>query len=914
MLDCFIVTRSVRKGLAAIGLAGNIVQFISFSSVLISKSREIHQSASGACSESVSLTIIAKDIRTFSNQVLSSGKIGHYSELAKHCVEIAEQLLGAIQNIRARRPTSGLPQAPMKWQSFRKALKYVWTKDQIEELKARLGGMRDQIMMHMIADSGDQQSRMTGLLADSVQQNARLGFNTDTRIQDLAFSLQCIQNRVADIHNDEYWRKLSEAFSSITAQVQQVSRHHDIVASLRYEFMETRHDAIADVHKRTFEWILNSRSLPSDDPRSQITFANWLRCGDGIYWVTGKPGSGKSTLMKYLYDHRDSVDNLRIWAACMPLVRASFYFWNPGQRMQKSMEGLLQTLLYHILQACPEIAPQLCSSRLNARTRAPDDSASSAWTLQELRKAISRFTMLHSVSTNFYFHVDGLDEYHGDSWEIIDLLRDLSKTPNVKLCLSSRPWNEFQDEYGKSNPNMLRLHELIREDVEAFARDGLQSYIRNPDFELHLFDELVRNIGDRAQGVFLWVHLAVRSLRDGITNEDLLQIPHERLRAIPLDLEEFFELILGSLIRKYQFPAMRWADTDIQRKVHQTQRRLNGRFKVSIGCVDYVRYRLAKQCPAGTLDSLLRHALNCLWAPKETSSYYHGADPHTKMIGGCLLDAFLDQLPEIIDGDYEEETWAVFQIFLNKRLIRIDTRIDVWHRLLIREGSMSKLGTTRILRYFKRLFHEGLKPNSETSTSTTMWTAFLRVLQDSATWPGIVDVTLDERLECTREFHRHGADIDRVYKDFPSHMLGGSQIREEIACWPELVFIPSRNAQLEVFLEHGLDLNSPTQGSATSTDGPIQESHQHIDFHGTVRCQKEVVEDRLGTRGTSNSTPVTGVRIEIRGIGMASMFEHDLGNLLLSGSYAKSQRDSTCRKDSILFRSQDLPLRKMSGR
>ena len=157
------------------------------------------------------------------------------------------------------------------------------------------------------------------------------------------------------------------------------------------------------------------------------------------------------------------------------------------------------------------------------------------------------------------------------------------------------------------------MHDLTREDIEIFARENLQSYVRYADFELKLFNELVRDIVDKAQGVFFWVRLVVRSLRDGITNEDPVSLLQERLRAIPSDLEEFFEQILASVdliyrkrmantflatlrsdaplrIIHYYFlehedpnywceAPMQWSEFEIQRRVQQTQRRLNGRFK-----------------------------------------------------------------------------------------------------------------------------------------------------------------------------------------------------------------------------------------------------------------------------------------------------------------------------------------------
>jgi len=285
--------------------------------------------------------------------------------------------------------------------------------------------------------------------------------------------------------------------------------------------------------------------------------------------------------------------------------------------MQKSLEGLLQSLLHHILHACPELASTICPERWHAESPSQPNSSISPipWTLSELQKSIALFRTQTTVATKFYFQVDGLDEYYGDSWDVIETIRDLSAAPNVKLCLSSRPWNCFQRSFGQENPYVLRIHDFTRPDIELFARETLlRSYRGCVNLESNVFDDLIKDIGKRAQGVFLWVRLVVRSLRDGIINEDSVSLLQERLRAIPSDLEEFFDQIIGSVEEIYRsrmagtflaamrtpvqldlihyyfleqedeslsldMPSKRWDAPHIQKCAVQTERRLNGRFK-----------------------------------------------------------------------------------------------------------------------------------------------------------------------------------------------------------------------------------------------------------------------------------------------------------------------------------------------
>jgi len=332
--------------------------------------------------------------------------------------------------------------------------------------------------------------------------------------------------------------------------------------------------------------------------------------------------------------------------------------------MQKSLEGLLQTLLYHILFALPELVPTICPERWYAASQPQPNGVilPDVWTLSELQKSFVLFRAQSISNTKFYFHVDGLDEYYGDSWDVIETLRNLSSAPNVKLCLSSRPWNCFQDSFGKTNANLLRLHDFTRPDIELFARESLFSSDASTDIERNSFDDLIRDIGERAQGVFLWVRLVVRSLRNGIINEDPVSILQERLRAIPSDLEDFFEQMILSVesiyrsrmastflaairsprqlkLMHYYFldqdyndlgfdmPSKTWIQSRIQKCALQTERRLNGRFKGLLEAASTVEISAQTRVDLlhRTLGDFLatkrmRERLEC-WASREPNVY-----------------------------------------------------------------------------------------------------------------------------------------------------------------------------------------------------------------------------------------------------------------------------------------------------
>jgi hypothetical protein len=138
----------VLESLAAIGLTGNIVQFIAFASHLVSKSREIYRSASGVSDEHLDLETISDDVLFLSAKLkASSASDAGLGALAGRCIIIADELCLAISELRVQ------PQGRKKWDSFKKALRSLWKKPRVQELMSQLDNIREQILLHLVADS-----------------------------------------------------------------------------------------------------------------------------------------------------------------------------------------------------------------------------------------------------------------------------------------------------------------------------------------------------------------------------------------------------------------------------------------------------------------------------------------------------------------------------------------------------------------------------------------------------------------------------------------------------------------------------------------------------------------------------------------------------------------------------------------
>lgn len=94
------------------------------------------------------------------------------------------------------------------------------------------------------------------------------------------------------------------------------------------------------------------------------------------------------------------------------------------------------------------------------------------WTGPELTSGFLRLLNTGLSRAKVCFFVDGLDELDGDHNSMIRFFRDLGTGNQVKMCLSSRPWQVFERAFARSVPN-LRLQELILGDMTNYAYDSL---------------------------------------------------------------------------------------------------------------------------------------------------------------------------------------------------------------------------------------------------------------------------------------------------------------------------------------------------------------------------------------------------------------------------------------------------------
>ncbi|UZP35202.1 hypothetical protein NXS19_003018 [Fusarium pseudograminearum] len=534
--------------LAAIALVGNILQFVEVGIKLTKTAHRAYKSTSGLIQEDEEFLANTNRLQKLINQIDQSQpnpddtrQIGideNLAQTAKTCQEYASQL-NALLDLLGRRPGEPRVSGAIRtaWLRLRK-------NDEIQGLEGKLIKLQDTLLLALTTSSHSRQSSAMVVIRELKTQNAILEANTTKKLESIESQIQGIDLKKEGTSSTV--NMIITHLNNLAAEAKHVKKHQDFLKSLRFREIKQRHSAIHDRHKDTFKWVFT---------KQETGFREWLQEGSGFFWVRGKPGSGKSTLMKFIATHGDTRSLLRNWGGGRRVVTASHFFWNAGLSMQKSLAGLFQTILYQVLKECPELIDIIGSPQQESSTSGLYDS----WDEKALFRAFEQLSSQKSLPLRFCFFIDGLDEYTagahrytGTFEELLSPLRVLASSSSIKICVSSRPWDAFDREFSHVKWQ-LRLEDLTREDIRRYVKEELGV---DPKFQkLSKVDPRCSEIKDiiveRARGVFLWVYLVVNSLKRGLLNDDYYADLQKRLDALPDDLQEYFEHMLQSIEKIY---------------------------------------------------------------------------------------------------------------------------------------------------------------------------------------------------------------------------------------------------------------------------------------------------------------------------------------------------------------------------
>ncbi|CAM1509875.1 Fc.00g002100.m01.CDS01 [Cosmosporella sp. VM-42] len=571
----------------AFGLATGILQVVAFGKHFVQTAHAIYESNDDGVSLLPHLQFLANDLKGVLNALqdnppLPAAQINDIDDtalLVARCGITLQQMLDTLDKI-------GVPKKGSKRQATATAFKLMWKKSELESLQNRLNDFRAELNVHLLmplirahsvkpVDKQDEILARLRTTKDGVSvprpkptsSKEEIGFGSSL-VELLTEKLEkaCRDEEKADLRHalaSTIYRETHDAKPSSTETCISQPRRKLIQAAFISQFyyhdMYDRESGIPEAHIRTFRWIFDPEN---GQAIRWSSFIAWLESNEQVYWITGKAGAGKSTLMKFLCQpipppeaissfpsstcQSRSAKYLKRWAEEKPLIIATFYFWAGGSDMQKSQKGLFFTLLHQLVQAYPDSIPFVSRERWEVLCLFNEDCKPIGE--EELRQMFSRAVSYISDVASIALFVDGLDEFEGDQHELISSLENIVHSHPVKLCVASRPWLELEEAF-KHKPS-LQLEYLTHSDIKEYVAAKFQEnghFAQLQRRNAPLADQLFEAVAEKSSGVFLWVRFATASLVTGMTNGDRIDDFEKRLNDLPPDLEDLFARILDTL-------------------------------------------------------------------------------------------------------------------------------------------------------------------------------------------------------------------------------------------------------------------------------------------------------------------------------------------------------------------------------
>lgn len=298
-----------------------------------------------------------------------------------------------------------------------------------------------------------------------------------------------------------------------------------LVESLKFQRMDARLHNVKSAHAKTCKWLFRHQAFLkwNDDSKRQDH--------NGFLWIKGKPGCGKSTIMKAVLEWANKNRKKRSWIIVS-------YFFNaraPGV-LEKSTLGLYRSLVHQILQAVPGL-----KSPLSDMFSWKSISEEIEWTVTELQEFL-RQIISDNERPSLCVLIDALDEgKEEDVRDMIGFLEDLSSYtdtgPSLSICLSSRHYPHITIKKGVSLVvEEQREHD---QDIATYVHDRL-SHLQETEAE-----DLRAQLCGKSAGIFLWVVLVIPILNQIYDEGQGLNALKRYLKILPPDLEGLFAKILA---------------------------------------------------------------------------------------------------------------------------------------------------------------------------------------------------------------------------------------------------------------------------------------------------------------------------------------------------------------------------------
>lgn len=298
--------------------------------------------------------------------------------------------------------------------------------------------------------------------------------------------------------------------------------------------MNARSIQLAQISVESLEWIWDEQEFGGPG------FVEWLASEETTFWITGKPASGKSTLMNFLATSDQFQATLQRLSGHAWLILDFYFDFRAGSQMANSMEGVLRSLLFQFVKAS-SIAAKTVQADPAGRDLHIKHNDMGLNTLYHLVKiAVEAVSKTHRIIAL----LDGLDEYSGHCLQFIRMTEHLLVYGVHKICLASRP--EYLLHQFLTNKPHFKMQDYNHWTIRAYVEHTLEQVSTMIELSMEP-QSLIEDVVTLSEGVILWTRIAAKTLLESLLSGDTEHELRAKLQQIPTELSQVYERLLDDV-------------------------------------------------------------------------------------------------------------------------------------------------------------------------------------------------------------------------------------------------------------------------------------------------------------------------------------------------------------------------------
>ncbi|KAM0715349.1 hypothetical protein Q7P37_008847 [Cladosporium fusiforme] len=372
------------EAVAALGVAAAAVQFFDFSLKALSICKQIRDSEKGATQANQELETCIGSLKQVVEDLKSDVKLTTTQRPIKtarqDCISVITELQKLLDDVKRksqdknfaavkaafrvmkeRRRIEKLQNRLLEAQRRFVAALSVETKNDVARLLEEQGKINATIHNTILPElrtahqsSLDNHARTHGELANLSKASASANKSTHSMLKDVQqgqeASRKVAETMQVTISGDIARIETQAEDASVNVRIE--AERKSFMDSLWYPEIFDRQQSVKPPSFDTFEWIFNDSRLSSDErwklsyadqlrEETRGNFARWLRSDKSLFWISGKPGSGKSSLMSLIQADPRTCKALEDWANGRQVYTFSFYFLASGLSLTKEHTWLI---------------------------------------------------------------------------------------------------------------------------------------------------------------------------------------------------------------------------------------------------------------------------------------------------------------------------------------------------------------------------------------------------------------------------------------------------------------------------------------------------------------------------------------------------------------------------------------------